>query len=145
VAFGFEAFDGAHAVEFPLFVDLADLGNNGLVRKDAELRGVAAETVLPRWDLGPVESIYENDGMAAGAVQGVIGTGATREATLREPQDERGGVCEDDSGGKGGRGKWAKLGVRLVISCFGDYDRIPESNIKATPIHICTARMVFNI
>jgi hypothetical protein len=124
VAFGVEAFDGAHAVEFPLFVDLADLGNNGLVRKDAELRGVAAETVLPRWDLGPVESIYENDGMAAGAVQGVIGTGATREAK---------------------RGKWAKLGVRLVISCFGDYDKIPESDIKATPIHICTARMVFNI
>jgi len=42
VAFGVEAFDGAHAVEFPLFVDLADLGNNGLVRKDAVRLRVAA-------------------------------------------------------------------------------------------------------
>jgi hypothetical protein len=66
VAFGVEAFDGAHAVEFPLFVDLADLGNNGLVRKDAELRGVAAETVLPRRDFGPVDGICEDDGRCDG-------------------------------------------------------------------------------
>jgi hypothetical protein len=37
VAFGVEAPDSAHAVAFPLFVDLADLENNGRVREDIVL------------------------------------------------------------------------------------------------------------
>jgi hypothetical protein len=42
------------------------------------------------------------------------------------------------------KGKAAKLGVRLVISCFWDYGIIPELDIKARSIYICTARMVFS-
>jgi hypothetical protein len=38
-------------------------------------------------------------------------------------------------------GKRAKLGFRLVISCFWDYGVIPELDIEAMPIYICTARM----
>jgi hypothetical protein len=41
-------------------------------------------------------------------------------------------------------GKPAKLGVRLVISCFWDYGLIPEWDSKATAIYICTARVVFS-
>jgi hypothetical protein len=47
VAFGVEAPDSAHAVAFPVFVDLADLENNGRVRKDAVLGRVGLETALP--------------------------------------------------------------------------------------------------
>jgi hypothetical protein len=59
---GVEALDSAHAVAFPLFVDLADLETNGRVREDIVLGSVGLGTALPRREFGPVCPICEHDG-----------------------------------------------------------------------------------
>jgi hypothetical protein len=49
--------------------------------------------------------------------------------------------------GAAGMGKWEVAHSDFVwqFSCFADDGAIPELDIKAKPIHICAARMVFSI